>query len=128
MRERHKDLFGRIATFAALNAAYRKAVLGKRRKPGAAAFAANLEINLLHLERQLRDRSWRPGRYVEIAVTDPKPRNLHDGWNLVTTNMQGSVRSFFILAGDVKPQKKPGYDGSEIPKGKPNPKNAGAPK
>ena len=64
MRERHKDLFGRIATFAALHAAYRKAVSGKRRKPGAAAFAANLEINLLHLERQLRDRSWRPGRYV----------------------------------------------------------------
>ena len=59
--------------------------------------------------------------------TDPTPRNLHDGWNLVTTKVQGDVRSFFILAGAVKPQTKPGYDGSEIPKGKPNPKNAAPP-
>ncbi|MEI7819361.1 MAG: hypothetical protein WCK55_00460 [Verrucomicrobiota bacterium] len=61
------------------------------------------------------------------SFTDPTPRNLHDGWNLVTTNMQGSVRSFFILAGDVKPLKKPSYDCSELPKGKPNPKGAGKP-
>ena len=74
MPTRHNALFGRIANFAALYAAYRKAVTGKRRKPGAAAFAANLETNLLRLERELRDHSWRPGRYVEIAVTDPKPR------------------------------------------------------
>ena len=74
MPARHNDLFGRIANFAALYAAYRKAVTGKRRKPGAAAFAANLEINLLRLERELRDHSWHPGRYVEIRVTDPKAR------------------------------------------------------
>lgn len=53
------------------------------------------------------------------------PRNLREGWNLVTTKMQGDTRSFFTLAGDVKPQKKPGYDGSDLPKGKPNPKDAG---
>ena len=69
-----RDLFAGIANFAALHAAYRKAVAGKRKKPGAAAFAANLEPNLLRLERQLLDGSWRPGRYVEIAVCDPKPR------------------------------------------------------
>ena len=74
MPKQHNDLFGKIANFATLHAAYRKAVAGKRRKPGAAAFAANLETNLLRLERQLLDRTWYPGRYVEIAVTDPKPR------------------------------------------------------
>ena len=63
-----------IANFPALHAAYRKAVIGKRRKPGAAAFAAGLETQLLRLERELHDRTWRPGRYVEIAVRDPKPR------------------------------------------------------
>ena len=62
------------------------------------------------------------------SFTDPTLRNLHDCWNLVTTNMQGSVRSFFILAGYVKPQKKSGYDGTDAPKGKPNPKGTGAPK
>jgi hypothetical protein len=65
------------------------------------------------------------GQQAKQSFSDPTPRNLHDGWNLVTTNMQGGVRSFFILAGEVKPQKKPGYDGSELPKGKPNPKDAG---
>jgi retron-type reverse transcriptase len=71
---RHDNLFGQIAGFAPLLAAYRRAVKGKRRKPGAAAFAANLEGELLRLERQLRDGSWRPGRYVEIQLRDPKPR------------------------------------------------------
>ncbi len=70
----HDNLFAQIANFGALHDAYRKAVNGKRRKPGAAAFAANLERQLLRLERELLDGTWRPGRYVEIAVRDPKPR------------------------------------------------------
>jgi retron-type reverse transcriptase len=74
MPTRHDDLFGGIAGFAPLHAAWRKAVLGKRRKPGAAAFTANLETNLLRLERELRDRTWRPGRYVTIEIRDPKHR------------------------------------------------------
>ncbi len=68
------DLYGGIANFQALHAAWRKAVRGKRRKPGAAALTANLEKELLRLERELRDHSYRPGTYVEIAVRDPKPR------------------------------------------------------
>lgn len=71
---RHDGLFERIATFAALLEATHKAVRGKRAKPGAAAFLANLEPNLLRLERELRSGEWRPGRYVEIEVRDPKPR------------------------------------------------------
>jgi RNA-directed DNA polymerase len=74
MPKRHNDLFDHIANFPALYNAYRRAVAGKRRKPGAAAFAARLEPNLLRLERELRDRTWRPGRYVRIEVRDPKPR------------------------------------------------------
>ena len=74
MPERHDNLFDGIANFGALHAAYCKAIKGKRRKPGAAAFAAGLETNLLRLERALQDGTWRPGRYVEIAVRDPKPR------------------------------------------------------
>ena len=53
----HDDLFGAIANFGALHAAFRKAVLGKRRKPG----AVGLEGNLSRLERELLDRSWRDG-------------------------------------------------------------------
>ena len=74
MPTQHDDLFGGIANFRTLHDAYRKAVIGKRRKPGAAAFAAGLETQLLRLERELLDQTWRPGRYVEIAIRDPKPR------------------------------------------------------
>jgi len=35
---------------------------------------ARLEPELLRLERQLQAGSWRRGRYVEIAIRDPKPR------------------------------------------------------
>ena len=42
--ERHDNLFAGIANFQALHCAYRKAVRGKRRKPGATAFAAGLEL------------------------------------------------------------------------------------
>jgi RNA-directed DNA polymerase len=73
---RHTDLFGAIASFPALHAAALRAVSGKRRKPGAAAFMANLETELLRLERQLQGQSWRPGRYVEIRIRDPKPRTV----------------------------------------------------
>jgi len=74
VRTLHDNLFADIANFSALRDAWRKAVAGKRRKPGAAAFTAGLETNLLRLERELRDGTWQPGRYVEIAVRDPKPR------------------------------------------------------
>jgi retron-type reverse transcriptase len=71
---RGDDLFGRIASFNALRIAAGKAVLGKRKKPGASAFFADRERGLLRLERELREGSYRPGRYVEIRVRDPKER------------------------------------------------------
>jgi retron-type reverse transcriptase len=74
MPRRHDHLFDRIASFQALFAAYRCAIKGKRKKPGAAAFSANLERELLVLERQLQDGSYRPGRYTVIEVNDPKKR------------------------------------------------------
>jgi len=74
MPRRHDNLFDGIACFAALHAAARRAVKGKRRKPGAAAFLANLEPELLKLESELREGRYRPGRYTVIELRDPKPR------------------------------------------------------
>ena len=76
MTRRVDQLFSGIASFSALEAAARRAACGKRRKPGAAAFLAGLERKLLRLERELLAGTWRPGRYVEIAVRDPKPRTV----------------------------------------------------
>ena len=74
MPPRRDNLFDGIANFGALRAAARRAVKGKRRKPGAASFFVNLEGELLSLERQLLDGSYRPGRYVAFEVNDPKKR------------------------------------------------------
>ena len=74
MPRRHDDLFRRIATFQALHAAARRAIKGKCKKPCAAAFFANLEHELLALERQLRHGRYRPGRYIAFEVNDPKKR------------------------------------------------------
>ena len=74
MAKRHTDLFARIATFSALRTAANRAILGKRKKPGASAFMANFEREVLRLERELSSGTYRPGRYVEIEVHDPKKR------------------------------------------------------
>jgi len=71
---KHDDLFGDIANFGALVAAARRAVTGKRRKPGPAAFMANLETEALRLEGELREGIYAPGCYTVIQVRDPKPR------------------------------------------------------
>jgi len=70
------NLFERIASFEALHEAARCAIRGKRRKPGAAAFMANREHELLRLEGELQSGTWRPGSYVVIQVEDPKPRRV----------------------------------------------------
>ncbi len=74
MRRPADGLFERIAAFDRLIAAARMAVLGKRKKPGAAAFMANLEPECLRLERALRAGSWRPGGFVSFTVHDAKKR------------------------------------------------------
>ncbi len=71
---RHDELYHHVANFQALRRAAIRAVRGKRRKPGAAAFMANLEGELLRLERELKDRTYRPGGYISIRIRDPKPR------------------------------------------------------
>jgi retron-type reverse transcriptase len=68
------DLFDEVARFDRLIEAARKAVRGKRRKPGAAAFMAGLETECLRLERELRAGAWRPGHYTLIEVREPKRR------------------------------------------------------
>jgi RNA-directed DNA polymerase len=74
MPRRHDNLFSQIASFEALRSAAQRAVRGKRKKSAAASFFANLERELLTLERQLLDGSYRPGRYTAFEVTDPKKR------------------------------------------------------
>ena len=74
MPAKARNLFDSIAGFSALREAALRAARGKRGKPGAAAFLANLEKEVLRLERELLSGSYRPGRYMVIEVFDPKHR------------------------------------------------------
>ena len=74
MPTQSRDLFDAIASFPALRAAALRAAKGKRAKPAAASFLANLEKEVLRLERELKSGSYRPGRYTVIEIFDPKHR------------------------------------------------------
>lgn len=74
MPAKHDNLFDGIANFRALRDAFKRAIKGKRKKPGAAAFTARQETELLKLERQLQDGTYRPGHYTTIELFDPKHR------------------------------------------------------
>lgn len=67
-------LFDDIASFPALLSAARRASLGKRRKGGCAAFLAGLETEILRLEHELQQGTYRPGRYCAFVVPGPKRR------------------------------------------------------
>ncbi len=70
----HDNLFEHIAGFQPLLCAARSAIKGKRSKPAPTAFMANLEHELLRLNRELTTQTWKSGGYVTIDIRDPKPR------------------------------------------------------
>ena len=74
MPAKARDLFEAVASFPALRGAALRAAKGKRSKPGVAAFLANLETEVLRLERELGAGKYHPGRYTVIEVFDPKHR------------------------------------------------------
>ena len=74
MPAKARELFDSIASFRALREAALRAAKGKRAKPAAAGFLANLEKEALRLERELRSGRYRPGRYMVIEIFDPKHR------------------------------------------------------
>jgi retron-type reverse transcriptase len=63
-----------VVSFDNLLLAYRKARRGKGSRPDVALFALNLERELLGLQRELQDDSYRPGAYRLFEIYERKPR------------------------------------------------------
>ena len=71
---RSGNLWEQVTSFENLHRAFYQVLRGKRGKPRAGDFFADLENNLFLLQKELRDHSYVPGDYHTFWVSEPKPR------------------------------------------------------
>ena len=64
----YKHLYPAVCEWDNLDLAYRKARLGKRSRPPAAAFEYDLEANLVELRRELADRTYQPPAMLRVIA------------------------------------------------------------
>ena len=69
-------LFEQVADFHALIAAARRAARGKGASISAASFLFDMESEVLRLQREILDGSYRPLPYRTFYISDPKPRTI----------------------------------------------------
>jgi RNA-directed DNA polymerase len=67
-------VYTQVCSWDNLLLAYRRASKGKRGQPNVAAFEHRLEDNLLELQQELREKTYRPGSYVSFTIHEPKRR------------------------------------------------------
>jgi retron-type reverse transcriptase len=74
--KRHGNLWSQVIDFGNLLAAARKAQRGKRFQNNVLSFNFNLEDELLRLEDELTNKSYRPGEYKTFYIVEPKKRMI----------------------------------------------------
>lgn len=67
-------MYDELTSWSNLLLAYKRASAGKRGHPNVAAFEYRLEDNLLRLQEDLRQRTYRPGKYASFYIHEPKRR------------------------------------------------------
>jgi len=67
-------LYERVTAWPNLLLAAQRAARGKRFQPNVGAFTFHLETELLRLQRELREQTYRPGPYRTFVVQEKKPR------------------------------------------------------
>ncbi len=72
----YKHLYERVCAFGNLFYAYWDARRGKRSASAVAAFEYAEEENLLQLQEELRDKTYRPGVYRHFYIHEPKRRKI----------------------------------------------------
>jgi hypothetical protein len=68
----YKNLYRSIYSFDNLYLAFQAARRAKRDRAAVASFEFNLEHNLLQLESELQDQSYRPGAYTNFYIYKPR--------------------------------------------------------
>ena len=74
--KRYGYLFERVCDFRALTTAAIEAARGKKKKARVAMFLQNLETEVIALEKEVRDKNYRPRPYRPFIVHDPKVRMI----------------------------------------------------
>jgi retron-type reverse transcriptase len=74
--KRFNNLFSKVTAFDNLLLASKKAQKGKKNVDSVARFHFSLENNLFKLQRELRSKSYRPGKYQTFYIFDPKKRMI----------------------------------------------------
>ena len=72
-----KDLYFKISTLESICFGWEEFRRGKKSKKDVLFFERYLENNLFNLYELLRNRSYKPGRYKQFYVRDPKLRLIH---------------------------------------------------
>jgi hypothetical protein len=70
----YRNLYPQVYAWENLELAYRRARRGKRAKRPAADFEFERERNLVELQQELRERTYRPGSYRSFVIHEPKRR------------------------------------------------------
>jgi retron-type reverse transcriptase len=76
MAKTFRHLYEQVVSFENLWLAYRKTLRGKRYKEAAVGFDADAEENILQLQRELKEKTYRPGGYRHFYVYEPKRRRI----------------------------------------------------
>jgi len=74
MPRTYGNLWPQVIAWENLHGAYLEARRGKRYKPEVLCFTERLEENLTNIQNHLCWKSWRPGRWREFTVYEPKAR------------------------------------------------------
>ncbi len=74
MAKRLKHIYPQIMDFQNLLISARKAQKGKRYRESTLAFNFDLEHNLLHLQDELKNKTYEPGPYKDFIIADSKKR------------------------------------------------------
>jgi retron-type reverse transcriptase len=72
--KRQGNLYHRVYNFGNLLQAARKAQKSKRFKPGCRDFNFDLEKTLLSIQKELKEKTYRPGPYHRFRIFEPKER------------------------------------------------------
>ncbi|MDO9513856.1 MAG: reverse transcriptase domain-containing protein [Elusimicrobiota bacterium] len=77
MAKTYKNLFEKVYEFGNLYDGYLKARKNKRYREDVLCFSSNLEGNLTKLLKDIKNETYRPGKYHRFNVYEPKKRRIH---------------------------------------------------